>query len=399
MVANVVEHPTTRERNVTMYEVRPGRSHPLGATPDANGVNFVLFSEHATSVELLLFAAANGPDPVQTIRLDPQQHRTFHFWHAYVYGLPVGTNYAYRIDGPQNLHNEGERFNPLKVLIDPYSKGNNTNLWKRADAVGCADNLHTSMRSTVIDWVSYDWEGDQPLKRPLNESIIYELHVGGFTRSPSSGCQHPGTFRALIEKIPYLQALGITAVELMPVFSFDETGVDRVNPLTGQRLEDYWGYNPVSHFAPHQAYCVSPKAGSHLADFRDMVKALHRAGIEVILDVVFNHTSEGGAGGPTINFRGIDNSVYYLLDPHDRANYLNYAGTGNTFNCNHPIGDKLIADCLRWWVKEMHVDGFRFDEGSILSLDIDGDTTQYPPVIWNITLSEALADTKVIAEP
>ena len=399
IITSVLEKQTIGEKDVSMYEVQPGRSHPIGATPDANGVNFVLFSEHATSVELLLFANANDPEPVQTIILDPQQHRTFHFWHAYVLGLPVGTHYAYRIDGPQNLHNEGDRFNAHKVLIDPYSKGNSTNLWKRADAVGDTDNLHTSMRSTVIEWASYNWEGDRPLNRPLNESVIYELHVGGFTRSSSSGSQYPGTFRALIEKIPYLQALGITAVELMPVFAFDETASERTNPQTGQPLEDYWGYNPVSHFAPHQAYCVSPQGGSHLADFRDMVKALHRVGIEVILDVVFNHTSEGGEGGPTINFRGIDNSVYYMLDPRDRANYLNYAGTGNTFNCNHPIGDKLIADCLRWWVQEMHVDGFRFDEGSILSLDMDGNAMEYPPVIWNITLSEVLADTKVIAEP
>jgi len=381
-----------------MYEVQPGRTHPLGATPDAQGVNFVLFSEHATSVELLLFAAANDPDPMQVIILDPQQHRTFHFWHVYISGLPVGMHYAYRVDGPQDVHTTGNRFDPQKVLIDPYSKGNNSGLWQRAGAMGGGDNLHTSMRSTVIDASSYDWEGDQPLKHPLSESIIYELHVGGFTRSSSSGSQYPGTFRALIEKIPYLQALGITAVELLPIFAFDETALTITNPQ-GQPLEDYWGYNPVSHFAPHQIYCVSPQEGSHLNDFRDLVKALHRAGIEVLLDVVFNHTSEGGAGGPAINFRGIDNNTYYLLDPRDRANYLNYAGTGSTFDCNHPIGEKLIGDCLRWWVQEMHVDGFRFDEGSVLSLDVNGNLMQYPPVIWSIALSEELADTKVIAEP
>ncbi len=382
-----------------MYEVQPGRPHPLGAVPDSEGVNFALFSEHATAVELLLFAAHNDPEPVQVIPLDPQQHRTFHFWHAYIRGLPTGTHYAYRLNGPQDVHQEGNRFNQNKVLIDPYTKGNNTDLWKRTDAIGDADNLHTSMRSTIIEWASYDWEGDQPLKRALNESVIYELHVGGFTRSSSSGCQHPGTFRGVIEKIPYLQALGVTAVELMPIFSFDETALPLTNPLTGEALEDYWGYNPVSHFAPHQTYCDAPQEGSHIRDFRDLVKALHKAGIEVILDVVFNHTSEGGEGGPTINFRGIDNNVYYLLDPRDRASYLNYSGAGNTFNCNHPIADKLIGDCLEWWVEAMHVDGFRFDEGSILSLNVDGNPSQYPPVIWNITLSEALADTKVIAEP
>ncbi|HVU65754.1 MAG TPA: glycogen debranching protein GlgX [Ktedonobacteraceae bacterium] len=398
-MTGTLEEPATQEKKGGMYEIQPGRSHPLGATPDAQGVNFVLFSEHATAVELLLFARADDLEPMQTIRLDPQQHRTFHFWHAYIPGLPVGTHYAYRLSGPQGLHNEGERFDAQKVLIDPYSRGNYTGLWQRAKAVGDGDNLPTSMRSTVIDYAHYDWEGDQPLNRPLNESVIYEMHVGGFTRSPSSNCQHPGTFHAVMEKIPYLQALGITAVELMPVFAFDEDGVNRTNPQNGAPLEDYWGYNPVSHFAPHQAYCVSPQTGSHINDFRDMVKALHKAGIEVILDVVFNHTSEGGEGGPTINFRGIDNRVYYLLDPRDRANYLNYAGTGNTFDCNHPIVDKLIADCLRWWVTEMHVDGFRFDEGSILSLDVNGNPMEYPPVIWNITLSEMLAETKVIAEP
>lgn len=382
-----------------LYEVLPGKPHPLGAAVDANGVNFVLFSEHATEVELLLFAGANDLEPVQIIVLDPQRHRTFHLWHAYVRGLPVGTHYAYRLDGPHDLHRAGNRFSAQKVLIDPYARGNNTSLWRRANAIGSADNLHTSMRSIVMASTDYDWEGDQPLKRPLNESIIYELHVGGFTRSSTSGCRLPGTFQAVIEKIPYLQSLGITAVELMPVFAFDETALDRKNPQNGQPLEDYWGYNPVSHFAPHQTYCASPQGGSHMCDFRDMVKALHKAGIEVILDVVFNHTSEGGDDGPLISFRGIDNSVYYLLDSRDRANYLNYSGTGNTFDCNHPIVNKLIADCLEWWVKEMHVDGFRFDEGSILSLDADGNLMQYPPVIWNITLSEVLADTKVIAEP
>lgn len=381
------------------YEILPGKPHPLGATPDRNGVNFALFSEHATAVELLLFSPRNGPEPIQVISLDPQWHRTFHFWHAYVRGLPCGAHYAYCLHGPQNLHGEGHRFDPKKVVIDPYAKGNNTSRWRRADAISDVANLRTSMRSTVIECVEYDWEGDQPLRRPLSESIIYEMHVGGFTRSPSSGCKYPGTFRGLIEKIPYLQALGITAVELMPIFAFDETLLDRVNPFTGQPLEDYWGYNPISHFAPHQSYCCSPLEGSHVCDFRDTVKALHRAGIEVLLDVVFNHTSEGGADGPTINFRGIDNSVYYLLDPRDRANYLNYSGTGNTFNCNHPIVGDLIDDCLKWWVEEMHVDGFRFDEGSILSLDVDGKPMEFPPVIWHITLSDTLMETKVIAEP
>jgi isoamylase len=385
----------------TAYQVEPGRLHPLGAVPDAEGVNFSLFSEYATAVELLLFAEPNAPDPMQVIRLDPQQNRTFHFWHVYVRGLKAGAHYAYRLDGPhspQDLQGQGHRFNLNKVLIDPYSRGNAIALWSRTEAISSGDNLHTSMRSVVIDSTGYDWEGDQPLKRPLNDSIVYELHVGGFTRSPSSGCQHPGTFEAIIEKIPYLQALGVTAVELLPVFAFDETGIERTNPLTGEKLEDYWGYNPVSHFAPHPAYCLLPEEGSHIRDFRDMVKALHKAGIEVILDVVFNHTSEGGEGGPTINFKGIANNIYYLLNPQDRAVYQDFAGTGNTCNCNHPLTEKLIAECLTFWVTEMHVDGFRFDEASILSLDGAGNPLQYPPIIWHITLDETLADTKAIAE-
>ena len=381
-----------------LYQIEPGAAHPLGAVPDEQGVNFSLFSEHATSVELLLFAEHNDPEPLQVIPLDPVINRTFHFWHVHVRGLQPGMHYAYRLDGPQDTHETGNRFNKNKVVIDPYTRGITTALWSRAGATGPDDNLRTSMRSAIIDTSKYDWEDDHPLHKSMSETIIYEMHVGGFTRSSTSGSKHPGTFAGIVEKIPYLTELGITAVELLPIFAFDEQGISRLSPVDGKPLKDYWGYNPVSHFSPLAAYCLSPEEGSHIRDFREMVKALHKAGIEVILDVVFNHTSEGNHLGPTINFKGLDNSTYYLLVPGDKQYYLDFTGTGNTFNCNHPIVDKLIAECLEFWVKEMHVDGFRFDEASILSRDEEGKPMAYPPVVWHISLDETLADTKIIAE-
>jgi glycogen operon protein len=376
--------------------MEPGRTHPLGATPKKDGVNFSIFSEHATSVELLLFERHDDPEPVQIIQLDPNINKTFYFWHVFVKELKHGAAYAYRVDGPQDLHEAGHRFNKNKVLIDPYSKSNSDALWNRTDAVGPQDNLATSMRSVVIDLSDYDWEGDCPLRRPMSKTIIYEVHVGGFTNSLSSGCKHCGTYSGVIEKIPYLQELGITAVELLPVFDFDETEVLR--EVDGKPLKNYWGYDPHSFFAPEVSYCYSPSEKSPIKEFRDMVKALHKAGIEVILDVVFNHTSEGNHQGPIINFKGIDNSIYYHLVPNDRQYYMDYSGCGNTVNCNHPMVDKLIIECLEFWVEEMHVDGFRFDEGTILARGLDGAAVSYPPVLWHIETSGTLADTKLIAE-
>jgi glycogen operon protein len=381
----------------TTYRIEPGRIHPLGAIPDENGVNFSVFAAHATSVELLLFDEHDDPEPIHTIQLDPRKHKTFHFWHVYVRGIKPGIHYAYRVDGPQDLHGRGDRYNRNKLLLDPYSRGNTNVLWNRGNACGPEDNLTTSMRGVVIDTGGYDWEGDRPLNRPMNETIIYETHVRGFTKSPTSGCQHAGTFSGLIEKIPYLKQLGITAVELLPVFDFDEKEVKQISP-DGKPLTNYWGYDPFSFFAPQCSYCESPEIGTHLAEFRDMVKALHKAGIEVILDVVFNHTSEGDHRGPTINFRGFANSVYYQLSQQDRQYYMNFSGCGNTINANHPITEKFVVDVLRYWVREMHVDGFRFDEAVILTRDENGLPMLYPPVVWQIELSGALANTKVIAE-
>jgi glycogen operon protein len=254
------------------------------------------------------------------------------------------------------------------------------------------NNLAAAMKNVVVDPTIYDWEGDAPLNRPSARTIIYEMHVRGFTRHPSSGIEEPrrGTYAGLIEKIPYLQALGITAVELMPVFQFDAQDA-------ASGLVNYWGYSPIAFFAPQAAYSSRQDALGPVDEFRDMVKALHRAGIEVILDVVFNHTTEGDHTGPTLSFRGIDNETYYILESGG-ARYANYSGCGNTLNANHPVVRRMIVDCLRYWVQEMHVDGFRFDLASILSRDESGQPVLNPPVLWDIESEPALAGTKLIAE-
>ena len=380
------------------YRTLPGRPLPLGPTVDGEGVNFSIYCGQATGVELLLFDRHDSADPFQVITLQPELNCTFMFWHVYVLGLEPGYHYAYRVDGPHDVYGQGQRYNRNKVLIDPYARGISISLWNRAAACGPDDNLATALHGMVINTSGYDWEGDMPLRLPMTNTVIYELHVGGFTRSPSSGCRYPGTFAGVVEKIPYLKQLGITAVELMPVSAFDAQEGNSINPVDGRPLTNYWGYSSLGFFSPHPGYCISPDDATHLTEFRDMVKALHHAGIEVLLDVVFNHTSEGNEKGPTISLRGLDNAAYYYLDPQDRQGYLDYSGCGNTVSCNHPIVSKLILECLEFWAKEMHVDGFRFDEGSILSRGPDGKPMEYPPIIWSVELSDTLADVKVIAE-
>ena len=379
------------------HVVTPGRAHPLGAWPDDDGVNFSVFAQHATAVQLLVFDSIEAAEPSAVIDLDPETNRTFYFWHAHVSGVGPGSHYAYRVDGPDDVH-AGHRYVPAKVLVDPYAKAISATRWQRGSACGPDDNVATSLRSVVVDLDDYDWEGDLPINRPMAESVIYEMHVGGFTRSPSSGVDHPGTFAGVVEKLPYLQDLGITAIELLPVFEFDPQELDRENPAGGGRLTNYWGYSTLGFFAPHSGYCTQPDVGSHVREFRDMVKACHRAGIEVILDIVFNHTTEGNHEGPTIAFKGFDNAVYYFTVPGAREFYMDYSGCGNTLDCNHPAVEKMILDCLMFWVREMHVDGFRFDEGSVLTRGEDGAPMAHPPVIWSIELGEELLDTKVIAE-
>lgn len=258
-----------------------------------------------------------------------------------------------------------------------------------------ADSLFRRRGCIVCD--HFDWEGDRPLNIPLQDSIIYEMHVRGFSRHDSSNVKHPGTYDGIVEKIPYLRELGITAVELMPVTEFDENENVRIDPRTGERLKNFWGYSPLAFFAPKAAYAVKGRNGNQVREFKAMVKALHKAGIEVILDVVFNHTAEGGADGPVYNFRGIDNTIYYLLDSQTRE-YLNFSGCGNTCNCNHPLMRNFIMDCLRYWVIEMHVDGFRFDLASILGRDPKGEVLSNPPMVEQIAEDPVLAHTKIIAE-
>jgi glycogen operon protein len=368
-----------------------GHSHPLGATPVPGGVNFSIYSRDATKVELLFFDREDGR-PARVIPLDPLSNRTYHYWHSFVPGAAPGQIYGFRVDGPFQPEC-GLRFDPTKLLLDPYGRAVVVPKdFQRIEASKEGDNVATAMKSVVADPGAYDWEGDTPLRCPSTRTIIYEMHVRGFTAHESSGVAESkrGTYAGLIDKIPYLQQLGITAVELLPVFHFDiqDCPPGRVN---------YWGYAPVSFFAPHPAYSSRKDPLGPLDEFRDMVKALHRAGIEVILDVVYNHTAEGDHSGPTLSFRGLDNRAYYILEP-DQSRYANYSGTGNTLNANHPTVRRLIMDSLRHWVTEMHVDGFRFDLASILSRDSSGHVMSSPPVLWDIESDPELAGTKMIAE-
>jgi isoamylase len=369
-----------------------GRSFPIGATLVTGGANFSVFSRSAVSIELLFFDRVEDARPSRVIPIDPLANRTYHYWHVFVPGVQAGQIYGFRAYGPFEP-DRGLRFDSSKLLLDPYGRAVVVpKNYSREAARREGDNTATAMKSVVTDPHAYDWEGDVPLKRPWSRTIIYEMHVRGFTAHPSSGLAESkrGTYAGLVEKIPYLQQLGITAVELLPVFQFDP------QDATPGRT-NYWGYSPVSFFAPHQAYSSRQDVLGALGEFRDMVKALHRAGIEVILDVVFNHTAEGGHDGPTLCFRGLDNPTYYLLC-EDRSRYANFTGTGNTLNANHPVVRRMIVDSLRYWVNEMHVDGFRFDLASILARDSSGAVMSNPPVLWDIESDPALAGTKMIAE-
>lgn len=370
---------------------RPGRSSPLGATPTPFGVNFSVYSRSATRMELVLFDDPEATEPSTVIPLDRHANRTFHYWHIEVPGLGPGQTYGWRADGP---HGPGSRFDPKKLLIDPYATAVAVpEAYSREAARGPGDTAATAMRSVVADRRGYDWGDDAPPRRPFSDTVIYEMHLAGFTRHPSSAVSAGtrGTFAGLVDKIPYLVDLGVTAVEFLPVFQFDPQDAP-------PGLTNYWGYAPVSFFAPHTGYASDPSPLGAVREFRDMVKALHRADIEVILDVVYNHTAEGGRRGPVLSLKGLDNATYYIPDPEDADRYADFSGTGNTLNTNRSVVRRMILDSLRYWVEDMHVDGFRFDLASILSRDEDGEPLANPPILWDIETDPALAGTKLIAE-
>jgi glycogen operon protein len=374
------------------FRTSRGRPLPLGASLAPDGANFALLCRHGRRVTLVILPEGDGDTPLAEYPLDAHKNRTGDHWHVRVHDLPEVFRYGWRVDGPPGPRT---RFDPSRLLLDPAASVlSHGEVW----AGTCeTDPQRTSRRSLFRRGARYDWGDDAPPLTEYEDSVIYEVHVRGFTCDPSSGVAHPGTFRGLIEKIPYLKWLGVTAVELMPVFEWDECDCPFFNPETGEKLTNFWGYNPIAFAAPKAAFAASAREHAQTHEFRDMVKAMHAAGIEVILDVVFNHTGEGDDRGRTFSFRGLDNELYYLLDDHGR--YLNYSGCGNTVNCNHPVVRDLIMTCLRYWVGDMHVDGFRFDLASILGRDRRGNVMVEPPVIESITEDGVLADAKLIAEP
>ncbi|QDT75589.1 glycogen debranching protein GlgX [Lacipirellula limnantheis] len=370
----------------------PGRAVPIGATVDAGGVNFCLHSKHATGVTLQLFDRPEDAQPAHEVVLDPVKNRTYDYWHVHLAGVGSGQLYGYRVDGPFNPA-VGLRFDATKLLVDPYAREiANLSNYRRTRAIDAGDNAASALKSVVVDPAAYDWEGDHSLQRPYVDSVIYEMHVAGFTKHPTSGVAvaKRGTYAGLIEKIPYLQQLGVMTVELMPAQQFD--------PQDAPSGVNYWGYQPVAWFAPHAAYSSGPSPLAAVDEFRDLVKALHRADIEVILDVVFNHTAEGNEIGPTLSWRGLDNEDFYIHAPNDLARYIDDTGCGNTVNANNPVARRMILDCLRYWVTEMHVDGFRFDLAASLSRRWDGAPLARAPILYDIESDPVLAGTKLIAE-
>jgi glycogen operon protein len=373
-------------------EALPGCPCPLGSTVSPEGTNFSVFSANATGVEIVFFNHTDDAQASKVISLDPILQRTCHYWHIFVPGIRSGQLYGYRVDGPCDPA-RGYRFDRNKILLDPYARSVSVGkTYSRVAASRPGDNAASCMKSVVVDMTDFNWEHDKPLNRPFSQTIIYEMHVAGFTRHLSSGvvADKRGTYLGVVDKIPYLKQLGITAVELLPVFQFDD------QDAPGQ-LSNYWGYDPISLFAPHLAYSTSDDPLTCLDEFRTMVKELHRADIEVILDVVYNHTGEGNEDGPTLCFKGLENSFYYILNKEDHT-YANYSGAGNTLKANHSVVKRLILDSLKYWVSEMHVDGFRFDLASIFSRDESGDPMLNAPIVWEIDSEPVLAGTKLIAE-
>jgi isoamylase len=392
-------------------EIQAGTPLPIGGPhQQGDGICFVLFSRHATGVRLEFYQNPNDSSPTRIIDLDPMRHRTGDIWHVWVRGIAVGQFYGYRIEGPYQPE-EGHRFNPHKLLLDPYARAiAGVESWDFSAARGydssspltdlsfsTVDNARTTPKC-IVTRDDFDWEMDSPPKHPASDTVIYETHVRGFTIHPNSGAVHPGTFAGLTERIPYLQDLGVTAIELMPVFEFNENESQLLNPITGEKLKNYWGYNPVAYFAPKQSYSFEGSHWRQTVEFREMVKTFHRAGIEVILDIVLNHTAENDELGPTICWRGIENSIFYMLQENQPRYYKDFTGVGNTLNANHPVVRELVTSVLRYWVMHMHVDGFRFDLASVLGRDEHGNILRVAPLLEGIAEDPILRDVKIIAE-
>jgi isoamylase len=380
-------HPTHTHGE---FKLRAGRPLPFGATQVEGGINFSISSRHASSCTLVLFKKRQS-EPMAEIPF-PDEFRIGNVFAMIVFGLDYETiEYGFHMDGPYNPQ-EGHRFDPTKILLDPYAKIiGGRDVWG-----GKPDwnDIYQHRGRIVFD--DFDWGSDRPLEIPIEDLIIYEAHVRGFTRHPSSGVKHPGTFAGIREKIPYLKDLGINCIELMPIFEFDEFENSRTHPETGELLLNYWGYSQVGFFAPKAAYAATGKFSMQVDELKALIQDLHNNDIEVILDVVFNHTAEGNEHGPTISLRGIDNKTYYMLT--SEGYYFNFSGTGNTLNCNNPIVRNMVVDCLRYWAAEYHIDGFRFDLASILGRDPWGTPLPNPPLLENLAFDPILAKCKLIAE-
>lgn len=369
------------------YLCNPGKPTPFGATPCQGGINFALNAKHASGVTLCLFEPTTQ-ELLYEVILDPQTNKTGNTWHIEIQKLPDSLLYAYRISGESDA-NPLLCYHPEKFLLDPYAKEVSTsNVWGK--------NGYSPL-GVMAKNIPFDWENDAFPRIPDQDLVIYEMHVRGFTRHSSSNVVPAGTFLGVVEKIPYLLELGVNAVELLPLQEFNEMEYLKSNPLTKKRLCNFWGYSTVNFFAPMNRYSSSNQQGEAILEFKTMVRELHKHGIEVILDIVFNHTAEGNGVGPIISYKGIDNPTYYLLE--EDGTYRDFSGCGNTFNCNHPVAQELIIDCLRYWVTEMHVDGFRFDLASILTRGMDGEPLKNSPLIEAISYDPILANTKLIAEP
>lgn len=389
----------------------PGTPLPLGASVAKDGVNFSVFSRNATKVFLEFYSASEDSEPYAQVEFSPSENRTGDIWHAFVPGIKPGSLYLFRVDGPFEP-SKGHRFNVHQRLFDPYAKAitpvsvfynlppdYSAPLDKNDIEHGKNQCAKVFPKCVVVDNENFDWQGDKPINRPLSESVIYEVHLKGFTAGKNAGVSCPGTYAGFIEKIPYLKDLGITAVELLPIFEFDEFENSNVNPRTGERMKNYWGYSTINFFSPKASFAADKTPGGCVNEFKALVRELHKAGIEVILDVVFNHTAEGNEHGVALNFRGFENSVYYTLVGSHKEYYMNFSGCGNTMNCNHPIVRNFIIDSLRYWVLNYHVDGFRFDLASILSRGQEGELLKFPPLTNAIAEDPVLGKTKIIAEP